>query len=139
MKSVWVEPDIRDSVVDYARMWSDKTEITLERFIFWIGITRSKFYNWRRRYGKVNEHNSWIPRDWWIEECEKQAIIKYYCDHKEDGYRRTAYMMLDAGIASVSPSSVYCVLKYADLLRKWNRKPSSKGTGFKGPKRAHEH
>ena len=39
----------------------------------------------------------------------------------------------------MSPSSVYRILKDAGLLRKWNRKPSSKGTGFKGPKRAHEH
>jgi len=48
-------------------------------------------------------------------------------------------MMLDAGIVAVSPSSVYRVLKYADLLRKWNHKPSSKVTGFKGSKRTHEH
>jgi len=120
-------------------MWSDKTEIALNRFIFWIGITGSKFYNWRKRYGKVNEHNSWIPRDWWIEEWEKQAIIEFYPCHNGDGYRRITYMMLDAGIVAVSPSSVYRVLKYAGLLRKWNRKPSSKGKGFKGPKRAHEH
>lgn len=139
MKSVWVEPDIRDSVVDFARTWSDKTEITITRFIVWIGITQSKFYHWRKRYGKVNEHNSWIPRDWWIEEWEKQAIITFYSEHDKDGYRRITYMMIDADIVAVSPSSVYRVLKAAGMLRKWNRKPSSKGKGFKGPKRAHEH
>ena len=139
MKSVWVEPDVRDSVVDYVRMWSDKTEIALNGLIKWIGITRSKFYNWRERYGKVNEHNSWIPRDWWIEDWEKQAIIEFYPCHNGDGYRRIAYMMLDAGIVAVSPSSVYRVLKDEGLLRKWNGKASSKGTGFKGPKRGHEH
>ncbi len=139
MKSVWVEPDIRDSIVDYTRAWSGKTEIFLNSFIQWIGISRSKYYNWTERYGKVNEHNSWIPRDCWIEEWEKQAIIDFYPCQNGDGYRRTAYMLLDAGIVAVSPSSVYRVLKDAGLLRKWNRKPSSKGTGFKGPKRAHEH
>jgi len=87
LKSVWVEPDVRDSVVDYARMWSDKTEITLNSFIFWIGITRSKFYNWRKRYGKINEHNSWIPRDWWIEEWEKQAIILRVTVRSSDGIK----------------------------------------------------
>jgi len=116
-------------------MWSDKTEIDHNRFICWIGITQSKFYNWRKRYGKVNEHNSWIPRDWWIEEWEKRAIIEFYPGHAGDGYRRIAYMMLDAGIVAVSPSSVYRVLKYAGLLRKWNSKTSSKGKGFKGPKK----
>ena len=39
----------------------------------------------------------------------------------------------------ITPSSVYRVLKSADLLHKWNRKISSKGDGFKGPKKPHEH
>jgi hypothetical protein len=29
----------------------------------WIGIGRSKYDNWRNRFGKVNEHNAWVPRD----------------------------------------------------------------------------
>ncbi len=139
MKSLWVEPDTRDTVIDFTRIWSKKTAIHLIRFIKWIGISQSKYYNWRKRYGKVNEHNSWIPRDWWIEEWEKQEIIKNYSCYEGDGYRRISYIMLDAGIVAVSPSSVYRILKSAGLLKKWNRKPSSKGKGFKGPKRAHEH
>jgi transposase InsO family protein len=35
-------------------------------------ITASKFYGWRERYGKVNEHNGWVPRDFWLEEWEKR-------------------------------------------------------------------
>jgi len=27
-----------------------------------LGIAPSKYYDWKRRYGKVNEHNGWIPR-----------------------------------------------------------------------------
>ena len=33
-----------------------------------MGMPDGKFYNWRQRYGKVNEHNGWIPRDHWLEE-----------------------------------------------------------------------
>ncbi|MDT8304280.1 MAG: hypothetical protein RQ760_22570, partial [Sedimentisphaerales bacterium] len=40
---------------------------------------------------------------------------------------------------AVSPSSVYRVLAGAGLLRRWNRKPSKKGTGFQQPLKAHEH
>lgn len=32
------------------------------RFIGWLDITPGKFYGWRERYGKVNEHNGWVPR-----------------------------------------------------------------------------
>ena len=105
----------------------------------WIGIARSKFYDWRSRYGKLNEHNAWIPRDFWLTDCERQAIIDYYLDHPLEGYRRLTYMMMDADIVAVSPSSVYRVLKNADLLNRWNRKASKKGTGFHQPLKPHEH
>ena len=109
------------------------------KMVAWIGISRSKFYNWQARYGKVNEHNAWIPRDFWLTGEEKQAIIDYYHDHPLEGYRRLCYMMMDADIVAVSPSSVYRVLSHAGLLNKWNRKESKKGTGFVQPLAAHEH
>jgi hypothetical protein len=61
--------------VDFVRRWSEKTELGAGRFIKWLDITASKFYDWRERYGKVNEHNGWVPRDFWLEDWEKQAII----------------------------------------------------------------
>ena len=121
------------------RYWSDKTEIKAKQMVHWIGITRSKFYDWRRRYKNVNEHNRWIPRDFWLTEAEKQAILDYYCDHPLEGYRRLCYMMIDADIVAVSPSSVYRVLKNAGLLARWNRNVSKKGDGFHQPLQPHEH
>ena len=118
---------------------SDKTEIKAAKMVRWIGITRSKYYDWRCRYGRVNEHNAWIPRDFWLEDWEKQAIIDYYLDHPLEGYRRLTYMMMDVDIVAVSPSSVYRVLRDADLLSRWNRKASKKGDGFHQPLQPHEH
>ena len=126
-------------MVDYVRYWADKTDVKATKMVKWIGIARSKFYDWRSRYGKLNEHNAWIPRDFWLTDCERQAIIDYYLDHPLEGYRRLTYMMMDADIVAVSPSSVYRVLKNADLLNRWNRKASKKGTGFHQPLKAHEH
>ena len=48
-------------------------------------------------------------------------------------------MMMDNDVVAASPSSVYRVLKNAELLNKWNRKESKKGTGFVQPLKAHEH
>ena len=84
-------------------------------------------------------YNNWIPRDFWLTDCEKQAIINYYLDHRLEGYRRLTYMMIDADVVAVSPSSVYRVLKNAGLLDRWNRKKSKKGTGFQQPLKPHEH
>jgi len=135
----WAEPDLRDEVVDYVRYWSDKTDIKATKMIQSINITRSKYYDWLGRYGKVNEHNTWVPRDFWLTDFERQAIIDYYQDNPLEGYRRLCYMMMDADIAAVSPSSVYRVLSNADLLKKFNGKKSKKGTGFVQPLKAHEH
>ena len=111
----------------------------MTRFIGWLGITTSKYYDWQSRYGKVNEHNALVPRDFWLEEWEKQAIIGFHHDHSLEGYRRLTFMMLDRNIVAVSPSSVYRVLSAAGLLRRWNTKLSTKGTGFVQPLKAHEH
>lgn len=139
MKTSWVEPDIRDEVIDYVRHYSDKTEIAATDFIRQIGIARSKYYDWKERYGKVNEHNGLVPRDFWLTDCERQAIVDYYKEHPLEGYRRLCYMMMDDDIAAVSPSSVYRVLRNAGLLKRWNCKPSKKGTGFIQPLEPHEH
>ena len=58
MNDAWAEPDVRDEVIDYVRYWSDKTGIKAMKMIRWIKITRSKYYDWLNRYGKVNEHNA---------------------------------------------------------------------------------
>ncbi len=107
--------------------------------IRWIKISRSKYYDWLKRYGKVNEHNAWIPRDFWLTDDERQAIIDYYYDNPLEGSRRLCYMMIDDDIVAVSPSSVYRVLSNAGLLKKFNGKKSKKGTGFVQPLEPHEH
>ena len=130
--------DIRDEVVDFVRRWSDQTELGTGRFVGWLDITASKFYSWRKRYGRVNEHNGWIPRDFWLEDWEKQAIIDFHRKNPLEGYRRLTFMMLDGDVVAVSPSSVWRVLSQAGLLRKWNGASSKKGTGFQQPPAAHQ-
>jgi putative transposase len=119
--------------------WSDRTEIVAKTLVKWVGISRSKFYNWKQRYGKKNEHNCLIPRDFWLTDNEREAIIDYYRLHPEEGYRSLCYMMMDANVVAVSSSSVYRVLKDAGYMDCWSRKPSKKGTGFDQPLQAHDH
>jgi len=107
--------------------------------VAWLGITESKYYAWRQRYGQANEHNACVPRDWWLEPREKQAILDFQAVYPLEGYRRLAFMMLDRDIVAVSPSSVYRVLHAAGLMQRHNVKPSLKGKGFQQPLRPHEH
>jgi putative transposase len=102
-------------------------------------MATSKWHSWKNRYGKANEHNAWIPRDHWLEDTEKQAILDFHDLHPLEGYRRLTFMMLDADVVACSPASVYRVLKGAGLLERHNSKPSKKGTGFDQPVKPHEH
>ena len=131
--------DVRDQVVDFVRGWSEKTEIGVGRLVHWLGVAASKFYDWRQRYGCVNEHNAWIPRDFWLQPWEKEAIVRFHLEHPQEGYRRLTFMMLDADVVAVSPASVWRVLKQAGLLSRWRSKPSRKGTGFVHPLAPHQH
>jgi putative transposase len=126
-------------VVDYVRRWNERTGIAVCVLVLWLGITLSKFHDWKRRYGKVNEHNAWVPRDWWLADEEKQAILRFSYEYPLEGYRRLAFMMLDRDVAAASPSSVYRVLKAAGRIGRSTNKPSKKGTGFHQPQKPHEH
>jgi hypothetical protein len=118
--------------VDFVRRWSEKTEIGAGRFIRWLDITGSKFYGWCELYGKVNEHSSWVPRDFWLEDWEKQAIIAFHLKNPLEGYRRLTFMMLDADIVAVSPAGV-AGAESSGTAAEVEREASKKGTGFEQP------
>ena len=130
---------MRDEIVDYIGRWTGRTELSARKVLGWLGLGTSKFYDWRKRYGQTNEHNSQVPRDFWLEDWEKQAILDFHDRHPLEGYRTLTFMMLDDDVVAVSPSSVYRVLKAAGRLDRRRFSPSKKGTGFVQPKRAHAH
>ena len=57
-----------------------------------------------------------VTGDWWLEDWEK-AILDFHAEHPLEGYRRLAFMMLDADVVAVSPSNVYRVLSDIDMPR----------------------
>ena len=127
-------------MIDFIKKWGgERSGLRALRFVDWLGISRSKYYDWRERYGKANKHNCLIPRDHWLQDWERRAIIDFHHEFPLEGYRRLTFMMLDRDVVAVSPSSTYRVLKAAGLIDTWNTKPSKKGSGFEQPLRPHEH
>ena len=105
-----------------------------------IDLSWAKYHNWKKRFGQPNNHNGKIPRDFWLEDWEIQAIIDFKHDHMAEGYKRLTYMMMYQDIVAVSPSTSYRVLRNAGLTSRWNNKKlSSKGNGFVQPLKSHEH
>ena len=126
-------------MADFVNRWSSKTGLAALSFLLWLGLATSKWHHWKNRYGKANEHNAWVPRDHWLDEGEKQAILDFHEQHPLEGYRRLTFMMLDADVVAASPSTVYRVLKAGGGLEKHHLKPSGKGKGFVPPLRPHQH
>jgi hypothetical protein len=89
----------------------------------WIGIGRSKYQDWITRFGKVNEHNAWVPRDHWLTDDEIERICNFARSHHDEGYRRMTFMMLDADVVACSrPASIASSRKPAS----WRgRRPTS--------------
>ena len=94
----------------------------------------SKFSRWDRRLGTPNRHNAPIPRSSWLEDWEKAAIVAFHDRYPLEGYRRLAYMMLDADVVAVSPSSVYRVLKAAGKLSPRGGSPPRRGGASSSPR-----
>ena len=134
-----MEPDTRDAVAGFVEGWSRKTGLSAKRLIDWIGIREGRFYQWVKRIGQANQHNGKIPRAHQLLDQERQCILDYQKDHRDEGYRRLTYMMMDEGVVAVSPATVYRILAAEDRLSKWDKKISKKGTGFVQPTRPHEH
>ena len=134
-----MQPDIRDQVVDFIQRWSPRTGLSRRQLCRWADLAERQFHRWRKRYGKVNEHNAPVPRDHWLEAPEKRAIEDFAHEYPLEGYRRLTCMMMDQDIVAVSPASVYRVLKAAGLLNLRWQKPTRKGNGFVQPEAVHEH
>lgn len=119
--------------------WTAKAGLTAKRLLGWIGLASSKYHAWTDRYGKVNEHNGPVPRDHWLTDAEKRAIVDFHREHPLEGYRRLCYRMIDRDVVACAPASVYRVLRQNGLLSRWNRRASARGAGFDQPIRPHEH
>ena len=125
--------------MDFVAYWSARTELPAKTLVGWLGIARGKYYDWKKRYGRLNEHNGKMPRDFWLEQHEKEAILGYHDRYPLEGYRRLCFMMIDEDVVAASPSSVYRVLKEAGRLDRWPKKTRTKGKGFRQPLAPHDH
>jgi len=95
----------------------------VRRILKRLGIPRSVFYEWRDRAAQ-KRLDDLVPGGLCLSAVlpdEKEAVITYALAHPKEGYRRLAWMMVDADVAYLSPSSVYRILTDADLLYRWKR------------------
>ena len=51
----------------------------------WISLSSGKHHAWKQHYGTLQEHTGRIPRDFWLEDWEKQAILDFQFTHPLEG------------------------------------------------------
>lgn len=93
-----------------------------------LEIPRGNYYRWRRA-ARWEWPRSGSPAGSLYEllESERRLIRDYALSHPEVRHRELAWKMLDEDVCGVSSSSVYRVLRQADLVCRW--KPKAKVTG----------
>jgi putative transposase len=100
---------------------------SVQRVLRRLGIRRSVYYEWRGR-AAAKRLDDLVPGGRCLSAIlpeEKEAAIAFALEHPKEGYRRLAWMMVDADVAYLSPASVYRVLNDADLLYRWKRSRKS--------------
>lgn len=135
----WVSTELRDEVVAFVEEGACRTGLPVKHLLKWLGLSGGKYHAWKARRGAPNRHNGAQPRHFWLLGWEREAIIAFAVGHPQEGYRRLSYMMLDADVVAVSPSSVYRVLQEAGLLGRHIPAASTKGNGFAAPAGPHAH
>jgi transposase InsO family protein len=69
---------------------------------------------------------------------EKAAVLDYARRHGELRHREMAWRMVDEDVACLSPSTVYRILKEANLVHPWRRRTKRRRSAAEKPGRANE-
>ena len=88
-----------------------------------LGIARSSYYRWLRDEAwsappepvRVVQAFEALPE-------EKQAVREYALEHPQVRHRELSWRMIDEGVACLSASTVYRILREEKLISSWSRR-----------------
>ena len=94
-----------------------------------LGVAARSYYRWLKEAAWAKQRPATplppVPPYEALSE-EKQAVIRYARRHPELRHRELAWRMVDEDVAFLSPSTVYRVLKEANLVCPWRRRAKRK-------------
>jgi putative transposase len=98
---------------------------TVKRTLAVLGIAPSSYYRWLREeaWARAAGRESVKPvQPYEALAQEKEAVRRYALDHPALRHRELAWRMVDEEVAYLSPSTVYRILKEAQLVCPWRRR-----------------
>jgi transposase InsO family protein len=90
-----------------------------------LGVSPASYYRWRGEAGRAKMLAPKVARPVQVYEAtdeEKRAVRAYALKHPGIRHRELAWRMVDEGVAYLSPSTVYRVLKGENLVCPWRRR-----------------
>lgn len=103
-----------------------------------LEIAPGSYYRWCR----LTALDGGAPRDprppragslYEVLDSERRTVVEYALRHPEVRHRELAWKMLDEGVCAVSSSTVYRVLREANLICRWRPKGRRQGDGRPAP------
>jgi putative transposase len=123
-------PELQSEVMTLVEQTRQRSGWPVRRTLKVLEIPAASYYRWRR----VEAWQRLRPRSptgsiYELLDSERQTIIDYALKHPQVRHRELAWRMLDEGVCGVSSSSVYRVLREADLVCRWKPQAKVKGSG----------
>ena len=115
-----------EEAVNQVSRWSGWAK---SRSLKLLGVGRSAYYRWRRR--AASPPASWPdgpdagtspPQPHAVRPEERDAVIRYALANPNPRHRELAWKMVDEGVAFLSPSVVYRILRERGLVSNWPKK-----------------
>lgn len=127
---VQLPPELQCEVMTLVEQTLQRSDWPAWRTLAAIEIPPASYYRWRKA-ARWEQPRPRSPTGSMYEllDTERQAVIDYALKHPEVRHRELAWRMLDEGVCSVSPSSIYRVLREANLVCRWRPRARVKGAG----------
>jgi putative transposase len=96
-----------------------------QRTLAALGISRRSYYRWLKEEAWAKAAPAEPVKPVQMYEAlpeEKEAVLAYARKHPELRHRELAWRMVDEDVACLSPSTVYRILKEANLVCPWRRR-----------------
>jgi putative transposase len=106
-----------------------------------LGIPRRTYYRWLKEEAWARALPTEPVRPVQPYEAlpeEKEAVLDYARRHAELRHREMAWRMVDEDVACLSPSTVYRILKEANLVHPWRRRTKRRRSVAEKPGRPNE-
>src|SRR5262249_30900625 len=120
-----VPPELQKRVHEEVELGRRRSGWAAKRTLAALGIPRRSYYRWLKEAAWARALAAEPLRPVQPYEAlpeEKQAVLDYARHHPELRHRELAWRMVDEDVTYLSPSTVYRILKGANLVCPWRRR-----------------